>query len=185
VSKTVLKIVEVSDECKKYYLGDLLIMNANHDDHGWSGMEAIDTVARSMANGCDIRVVELQEDEMLDPEDTLEALKEVLQSVVTTESDQVVLEAATLLADSDITPEMITDHIALATELCGKHNLEATYHLLVSDVVGEFVGVTINVLASTSMDMTYQLNHELAQLELERDTKQSIPIFDVVFSRKH
>jgi len=35
------------------------VYEVNHDEHGWAGMEAVETVVKEIADTFDIRVVEL------------------------------------------------------------------------------------------------------------------------------
>ncbi len=44
-----LVIHEVNDEVVEYWLGGTMLICANHDDHGWDGMEAINTALTLMA----------------------------------------------------------------------------------------------------------------------------------------
>jgi hypothetical protein len=185
VAKKILKIVEVSDERKEYYLNDHLIMSANHDDHGWAGMEDIDRIARAMAEGCGASIVESYAEQEEETEDRFDAIRTLLISYVPTASPTTLDDGARLLDEDDVRVATITAHVDLAVELCSKHNITYDYQLLVSNIIGEFIGVTLQIVAATSMDMTYQLNHELGQLEEAQGIVRHIPIFDVVFSRKH
>jgi hypothetical protein len=185
VAKKVLKIVEVSDECKEYYLNDHLIMRANHDDHGWSGMEDIDKIARAMAEGCGARIDEQHADTDADTEDHHGAIVKLLYSFLSNANAEQVSHAAKLLADDGVTVNVIKEHISVVETLCKKHNLQPNYELTVADTPSVFVGVSITVLACSSMDMTFQLNSELAMMEEEHAITRHTPIFDIVFSRKH
>lgn len=52
-----LEIVWVDDESADIYFDGALVININHDDHGWSGMEAIQYALTSIARAADFEVV--------------------------------------------------------------------------------------------------------------------------------
>jgi len=185
VAKKILKIVEVSDERKEYYLNDHLIMSANHDDHGWFGMEDIDKIARAMAEGCGASIVEAYAEPQDESESSFESIRTLLISYVPTANAATLDDGAKLLDDADVEVDTIAAHVDLAVELCRKHNITYDYDLMVCNVIGEFVGVTMQVVVAATMDMTYQLNHELGAIETATNITRHLPIFDVVFSRKH
>lgn len=54
-SKT-LVIHEINEECVEYWIGGNLLIEANHDDHGWSGMEGINKALTLMAEACGLSV---------------------------------------------------------------------------------------------------------------------------------
>lgn len=52
-----LEIIWVDDESADIYYDDTFLININHEEHGWSGMEAIQNSLTTLANAVDIEVV--------------------------------------------------------------------------------------------------------------------------------
>jgi hypothetical protein len=59
MSKPQLTITNIDDETVSYSLNDVQIIYANHDDHGWSGMEDIKKAMYNVAKAIDAKVVEV------------------------------------------------------------------------------------------------------------------------------
>lgn len=46
------------DETIEVYVGDELVASANHDEHGWSGMDAVERATLAVARACGASVGE-------------------------------------------------------------------------------------------------------------------------------
>jgi hypothetical protein len=44
----IIKIID--DESENFYIGDTYITSANHDDHGWAGMESLEVMFKKIAD---------------------------------------------------------------------------------------------------------------------------------------
>lgn len=53
----VLRIVFDQNEKVEFYYGDDYIMSVNHDEHGWSGMSAVEDAVVTFAEILGIKVV--------------------------------------------------------------------------------------------------------------------------------
>jgi hypothetical protein len=181
MTRKVLKIVDISDEHKDIYLDGDLIMSMTHDAHGWDGMDAIETVAREIASRCGARIVE----EFVGwhpPYNDKEAMLATLRGYFLNATEDTLLAASELLCEHDVDEGTVSDHIDLAVSVAKQHHLHHDIELLYTNVPGEFVGVTAEIRASHSADKTYELNHELAEMEL--GIKLAGVVFDVTFSVK-
>jgi hypothetical protein len=177
----ILKIVEISDERKDIYFDDDLIITVTHDEHGWAGMEAVETTARKIAQHCGAGIaVQYGDDLPTDTDD--EEMLTTLRGYFPDASEDTLLNASELLCDFDIEAGIVSEHIDLAISIANQHGLSVISNLLYVKVPGEFEGVTAELLASSSADKTYELNHELAEMEL--GIKRAGVVFDVVFSVK-
>lgn len=56
----VITIKRPDEEHIEFYVGKKLVGDANHDEHGWSGMEATESLIRKMAKALKIKVVEVE-----------------------------------------------------------------------------------------------------------------------------
>ncbi|MEX3764412.1 hypothetical protein [Paraburkholderia phenoliruptrix] len=63
MSKHVFTVKRVHDERVDYSLDGELLVSANHDDHGWAGMEEIDKLVKLIAGKIGADVVEVDAEE--------------------------------------------------------------------------------------------------------------------------
>lgn len=54
-------IKSVDEETLEFYVDDKQVGFANHDEHGWSGMDATKSLVRNMAKALGIKVIYKEE----------------------------------------------------------------------------------------------------------------------------